>query len=317
MARTSTRDERLQILRGGAAKAPGLSAAVSRLGRGWRPDFLSWAILASLLVHGALLTVQLGVPQALNRLIEDSPLDVILVNARSEQAPDKAQARAQANLVGGGEAEAGWATANGPVSPDAPDNSLEAVQARVKRMEREQQALLATLSKDAAFAAPSPDARAAADRSNPGPEDRQASLSKRLAEIQQRIQTENARPRKRFVSPSTQEAVYALYYDTLRRRIEDVGTKDFPEAEGQKLYGELTMNIMIDAAGHLLDAVIAQPSQSKLLDQRALAIVRRASPFGPFTRAMQREADQIVVTSRFRFTKDEGITASVGSKAVR
>lgn len=317
MARTPTRDERRQILRGGPASGLARMREAAKPHARWRPDLLQGALLVSLVLHGALLTVQLGGPQALNRLIEDSPLDVILVNARSEQAPDKAQARAQANLVGGGEAEAGWATASGPVSPNAPDESLEAIQARVKRLEREQLALLATLSRDAAFATQSPNTRSTADRASEGPDERQPALSRRLAEIKQRIQTENARPRKRFVSPSTQEAVYALYYDALRRRIEDVGTRDFPEAAGQKLYGELTMNIVIDAAGQLMDAVIAEPSSSKLLDQRALAIVRRAAPFGPFTRAMQREADQIVVTSRFRFTKDEGITASVGVNGAR
>jgi len=312
MARTPTRDERLQMLRGGPAKGPGWLKTLSRVGAAWHPNFLSWAILASVMVHGAVLTVQLGVPQALNRLIEDSPLDVILVNARSEQAPDKAQARAQANLVGGGEAEAGWATAKGPVSPDAPDDSLEAVQARVKRMEREQLALLATLSKDAAFAAPSHDARSASDRANPGPEERDPSLSRRLAEIKQRIETENARPRKRFVSPSTVEAVDALYYDILSKRLEDFGTRQFPESRGQKLYGRLVMNLTIDASGNLIDAVIVEPSESKELDQRALAIVRSAAPFAKFTRAMLQRSERIEFTRvGFNFTRDGSVSATI------
>ena len=42
---------------------------------------------------------------------------------------------------------------------------------------------------------------------------------------------------------------------------------------------------------------------------RALAIVRSAAPFGAFTTAMRREADQIVVTSRFRFTREDGFEA--------
>lgn len=40
-----------------------------------------------------------------------------------------------------------------------------------------------------------------------------------------------------------------------------------------------------------------------------MAIVRAAAPFGPFTAAMRREADQIVVTSRFRFTREDGFEA--------
>jgi protein TonB len=56
-----------------------------------------------------------------------------------------------------------------------------------------------------------------------------------------------------------------------------------------------------------------QASSSKLLDQRAVAIVRAASPFGPFSAPMRRQADQIVVTSRFRFTRDDGLETSLSA----
>jgi protein TonB len=47
-----------------------------------------------------------------------------------------------------------------------------------------------------------------------------------------------------------------------------------------------------------------------------VAIVRSAAPFGAFTSAMRREADQIVVTSRFRFTREDGFEAqTLGSTA--
>lgn len=100
--------------------------------------------------------------------------------------------------------------------------------------------------------------------------------------------------------------MYALYYDGLRRRIEERGTRNFPEANGRKLYGELTMNVTVDAAGRVVEAEIVRPSASRRLDQQAVAIVHAASPFGPFSPAMRAQADQIVVTSRFRFTRDEG-----------
>ena len=104
--------------------------------------------------------------------------------------------------------------------------------------------------------------------------------------------------------------MYALYYDSLRRRIEDRGTRNFPETGGRKLYGELTMNVTIDAQGRVVDTEIVRASRSRQLDQQAVAIVRAAAPFGPFSSAMRREADQIVVTSRFRFTRDETLEAT-------
>ena len=67
------------------------------------------------------------------------------------------------------------------------------------------------------------------------------------------------------------------------------------------------MNITVDATGRVVEADIVRTSNSRLLDRRAIAIVRAAAPFGNFSAEMRRQTDQIVVTSRFRFTRDEGL----------
>ena len=46
----------------------------------------------------------------------------------------------------------------------------------------------------------------------------------------------------------------AITLQDLRRRIEERGTRNFPEANGRKLYGELTMNVTVDAAGRVVEA---------------------------------------------------------------
>ena len=71
------------------------------------------------------------------------------------------------------------------------------------------------------------------------------------------------------------------------------------------------MNVTVDAAGRVVEADIVQPSQSRVLDRRAIAIVHAASPFGQFSQAMRAQADQIVVTSRFRFTREDGLETSL------
>ena len=80
---------------------------------------------------------------------------------------------------------------------------------------------------------------------------------------------------------------------------------------GRKLYGELTMNVTVDANGRVVDAEIVLSSRNKRLDQQAVAIVRAAAPFGNFNPAMRKQADQIVITSRFRFTRDDGLEATM------
>ena len=50
------------------------------------------------------------------------------------------------------------------------------------------------------------------------------------------------------------------------------------------------------------------------LDRRAQAIARAAGPFGAFSEAMRRKADQIVVVSRFRFTRDETLETKLTNR---
>lgn len=275
---------------------------------------LHWAMLISAALHASLLTLRFVDPQAVHRVFGDTPLEVILVNARSDEQPAKPQAIAQASLAGGGEAEQGRATSPLPPSRafelgDAPETSRR----RVENLEAEQQALLAALRREIATLPPPDPQRDPGSPQERALQERHRQLLEQLAAIERRINRENAQPRRRYISPATREAVYAVYYDRLRRRIEDRGTRDFPEVGGRKLYGELTMNLIVDAAGGVVQAEIVQPSHSRLLDQRAVAIVRAAAPFGMFSDEMLREADQIVVTSRFRFTREDGLETTMGA----
>jgi len=145
-------------------------------------------------------------------------------------------------------------------------------------------------------------------------EEKRRQLIKLLAEIERRINQENARPKKRYISPATREEVYAVYYDHLRRAIEDKGTENFPMAGGKKLYGELTMLVDVNANGLLLKTTIVESSGNPTLDRRAEAIVQTAAPFGRFNAAMRRTADVISVPSRFKFTRDETLETRLNSK---
>ena len=275
----------------------------------WRKlSTLHWALLASAAVHGVLLAVRFVDPEGFNRAFRDTPLEVILVNARSSEPPAQAQAIAQVHLAGGGEAERGRATSPLPVAATvAIGDAAEDARRRIDEMQQQQQQLLAQIRRELAAMPPPDPQREAGDPKEREQDERRRQLLQLLAEIEKRINEQNARPKKRYISPATREAVYALYYDSLRRRIEERGTRNFPEADGRKLYGELTMNVTVDAAGRVVEAEIVRPSASRRLDQQAVAIVHAASPFGPFSPAMRAQADQIVVTSRFRFTRDEGL----------
>lgn len=276
---------------------------------------LQIALAVSALAHAALLTVRFVDPEAFNRVFQDTPLEVVLVNARTNERPDQASAIAQFSMAGGGEADKGRATT--PLPPSAlteMGDAHEDAQRRIEAMQEQQMLLLASLKAQLA-ALPPPDPRQLAH--NPealAREEKRRQLVKLLAEIERRINEQNAKPKKRYISPATREEVYAVYYDRLRRRIEDKGTENFPEAAGRKLYGELTMILTIDRDGRVIDSEIIESSGNATLDRRARAIARNAGPFGPFTDAMRRRADQIVVVSRFKFTRDETLETKLTSR---
>lgn len=269
---------------------------------------LQIALLVSAAAHGVLLSVRFVDPERFNRIFEDTPLEVILVNSRSGTAPDQAQAIAQATLAGGGEADRGRATSPLLPSPQAELGDAENESRRqIEQLQQTQQQLLTQVRRELA-AMPAPEAQT--EESSPdarAQEDHRRRLVQLLAEIEKRVNEENARPKKRYISPATREAVYAQYYDQLRRKIEERGTRNFPEQGGRKLYGELTMNVTVDAAGRVVETEIVRPSPSRVLDRQAVAIVQAAAPFGAFTSKMRAKADQLVVTSRFRFTREDGL----------
>jgi periplasmic protein TonB len=276
---------------------------------------LGIAMTISVIVHAGLLTVRFVDPERFNRVFQDTPLEVILVNAKSNEKPDMAKAIAQASLAGGGDVETGRATTPLPLSSlTSLGDANEDMQRKMDAMQEQQMLMLATIKQQLA-ALPPPDPKVSSQNAEAmAQEQRRKQLLQLLAEIEKRINEQNARPKKRYISPATREEVYAIYYDGLRRKIEDRGTQNFPEAAGNKLYGELTMIVTVNHDGRVLDTEVIETSGIIALDRRAQSIAKAAGPFGKFSDEMRRRADQIVVVSRFKFTREETLETKLQSR---
>jgi len=277
---------------------------------------LQKALFISFAIHGALLTLRIASPERFDRLFSDAPLDVILVNTRAKaDAPDKAQALAQTQLAGGGEQKSGRAASPLPTAATTLMGEMtESMQRQVAAMRKEQSLLLAQV-KNLLAQLPQPQPHKSKAEQD-AIEQKRRQLLKLLAEIEECINQDNARPRKHYVSPATKQVAYALYYDTLRRKIEDRGTRYFPVTNsGQKLYGELTMIITVDTDGRVLATEVVQSSGQADLDRRAQAIATAAGPFGDFTEEMRKQADQLAVVSRFIFSRDNTLQTRGGEAA--
>ena len=273
---------------------------------------LALALLISLAVHAVPLSVRIVAPQQFNRVFKDTALEVILVNAQSQERPEHAQAIAQANMAGGGEADKGRATSPLPYSAlTAVGDDFEESQRRLDSLQEQQNQLLAQLRRQLA-SLPEPDLRRPSQSgSQASEEEKRRQLVKLLAEIEKRINQENARPKKRYISPATREEAYAVYYSALRSKVEDKGTENFPEQGGRKLYGELTMIITVNHDGRVLATEVVQGSGNRALDRQAEAIARAAGPFGQFNAEMRRQADQIAMVARFKFTRDQTLETNL------
>ncbi len=273
---------------------------------------LALALLISLAVHAVPLSVRIVAPQQFNRVFKDTALEVILVNAQSQERPEHAQAIAQANLAGGGDVAQGRATSPMPYSAlTRIGDDFEERQRQIDALQERQTTLLTQLRQRLA-ALPEYDPREAAQQqAREQQEQKRKQLLKQLAELEKRINEENARPKKRYISPATKEAAYAVYYDALRHKVEEKGTENFPEVGGRKLYGDLIMVLTINHDGRVLETEIVQSSGQQDLDRRAQAIAYASGPFGSFTPAMRAQADQIVVVARFSFTRDQVLQANV------
>lgn len=276
---------------------------------------LGIALTISLIVHAGLLTVRFVDPERFNRVFQDTPLEVILVNAKSNERPDLAKAIAQASLAGGGDLEAGMTqsplprsslTKVGDSAEEEEKRIEELVERRMILLNQRRVELNALPTHSADEVVKNPIAAANAEK--------RRRLEMIIAEIEKQLEIEGSRPKKRIVSPSTTERVDAIYYDKLRRKIEDKGTENFPSIAGNKLYGELIISMTVDYNGRIIDTKVEESSGIIALDKRALTIARSAAPFEKFPSELRVNTDQLVIVSRFKFTRDETLETKLTSR---
>ncbi|OGS94017.1 MAG: energy transducer TonB [Gallionellales bacterium RBG_16_56_9] len=283
---------------------------------------LGFAIAFSVVAHGVLLAVHFTAPTLPRQKPFDPGLEVILVNARHDKKPLKAEALAQANLDGGGNAERGRAKSLLPDLRKSEDgDDVKKSRRRIAQLEQEQNKLLHSLAANTSLVRPTaaparPQESLALPNASDEIDSAQA-ITRMEAEIAKNIEDYNKRPKKTQITPSTREVGYAMYYKALQERIERIGTLNFPQQNGRKLYGELVLYIPIYQDGHLYlrdgGPRVERSSGNPALDRAALRIVSRAAPFGRFPPNMRSAGKDDVweVITRFNFTREEGLKAEL------
>jgi len=276
---------------------------------------LVMALTVSIGLHMTVLAVRFVDPEFLRVRSTDPPLEIILVNAKSDTRPGKAEALAQANLDGGGSHEAGRRTSHLPNSLQMRDgDALDSARRLVEQLEEEQKKLLTAL-KDSLQMRPLPRKETAADSPQPGAseEETRQQLARTQAEIAKQISDYQKRPRKHHFMPSTSEYRYARYVEDWRSRVEKIGNEHYPDEARGKVYGTLRMTVAVRKDGSLVEATLEQSSGSPVLDRAARRIVNMAAPYPPFPPEIARDTDVLEITRTWIFTNDQLSTRTSGN----
>ena len=272
---------------------------------------LVMAITVSVGLHITAMAVRFVDPELFRVRSTDPPVEIILVNAKSDSAPGTVEALAQHNLDGGGTNDAGRRTSPLPDSFEMRDgDSLESARRAVQLLEEEQKTLLATLS-ESLQVRPTPLKEATAEQSQSGSEEATGEQLKRAqAEIAKQISDYQKRPRKHHFMPSASEYRYARYVEDWRARVEKVGNENYPNDARGRFYGALRMTVAIRKDGSVADTLIEQSSGSPVLDRAARRIVQMAGPYPPFPPNIGRDTDILEITRTWIFSNDQLATRS-------
>jgi protein TonB len=108
------------------------------------------------------------------------------------------------------------------------------------------------------------------------------------------------------VVPNTRESELAPYLDAWRRKVERLGTLNFPPtARDKKDIGNPVLEVAILPDGTLGAVVVRRSSGRKDIDQAALSILRLASPFDPFPQPLRKRYEELRFAYEWQFLQGE------------
>lgn len=266
---------------------------------------LGATLVLSLLIHGLLV---LGIGFATEDAAPLMPtLDVILTETTSPLTQAQADFLAQASNQGGGEHERTNRPREAQIGQVPQDTSgVAPMELRAQSPEAQppsQDRVVASTRGDTAMPAPDPSQQTDPSTLPRGPEkiERDLAMARLAAEIHLRSERYARRPKRKFVSASTQEYAYAAYLRQWVDRVERVGNLNYPdEARRRQLAGELVISVAIRRDGSVERADIIRSSGTPLLDDAALNIARLAEPYPPLP-VTDENVDVLHVTRTWNF----------------
>ncbi|HLS05984.1 MAG TPA: TonB family protein [Wenzhouxiangella sp.] len=270
-------------------------------------DVLAAAIAVTVVIHAAVIgLVNFDWP---GRGPADVPasLDVVLVDWATEEAPEDPDFLAQVSQRGGGDSDVVERPAESAASMPA-DMLSELEQQRreaAERVPQEQVDELVAVDDDSA----APELREQMEDS----EDtglsavelmsQSRSVARNSVEHLSEAVDYPSRPKRKFVSASTREHLYASYMRSWVSKVERVGNMNYPEqARRQGLAGALVLSVDVLKDGSVNQIRLLKSSGYDVLDEAAIRIVRLSAPFAPLPEEIRREYDVLTITRTWQFS---------------
>jgi protein TonB len=272
----------------------------------WTQDRFMVFLVLALAVHALLfLGVSFGISLNPVPRLADT-LDVVLVQWRSEEEPEKADYLAQANQQGGGETTEKSRPAE-PVSGEIPtplegqdpvqaEEQIPVQEAEVREIvavETEQsQALQQTSVEQPDFERP--DASKLMQQS--------MDMASIKPELSRQRQSVSRLPKREFISANTKQYEFASYMSAWVSKVERVGNLNYPsDLRRKKLHGDLVLTVGIFQNGTVESIDVRRSSGIPEIDEAAIRIVQMAAPYSPLPDNITDRVDILHITRTWRF----------------
>jgi protein TonB len=271
-------------------------------------DRLGMMLFLGTLLHGLVI---LGVTFSLpDKQPDDSTttLDIILVEKKSTEKPEKADFLAQANQEGGGEQEKKHRPRQpvqgiSPVPSPSPSKTAPSPPPATQARPKAKKIVTSTAGKDFVLSRPDEKPKPETKRINAA---RLINLSRDIAsltsEIDRKIDHYASRPRKKHVDASTREYRFASYIKSWTQKVERIGNLNYPdEARRQKLSGRLQLSVGLHQDGSIESITLKHSSGYAVLDDAAVRIVKLGAPYAPLPENIRKDVDILYIVRTWEF----------------
>lgn len=277
-----------------------------------RRDPLVIGMVVSILFHLVALAMRFAPPTPIRLAPFDSQIEVVLLNARTETRPSKADVLAQVNQEGGGDRDKGRAKSPLPAEARIQDgNDVVQQRKRIQELEAQQRQLMTAAKGPPVAIDQKKEPQQASPASGADQEEVTQVIARLQAQIDRQIADYNKRPKRLTYGINAVGVTYAQYVDEWATRIERIGTDRYPPEARGKLYDSLIITVEIDKFGNVVDVIVNKKSRFDALNKAIKQIVHAGAPYPRFSPEMAKEGDILQIVRTWTFTNGALTTEAV------